>query len=64
MTAMGPRSAVPYVVLGIIALAVVWMLIASGLATDILRYRKDIVYLIKQHLVLVSVSGSLAIVTC
>ena len=33
-------------------------LVASGLWNDILRYRKDIVYLIKQHLVLVGISGS------
>src|SRR5260221_12946454 len=51
----------PYLVLGAIALAVAWLLFASGLAADILRYRKDIVYLTKQHLVLVGISGSCAI---
>jgi len=34
----------------------------SGLGTDILRYKKDILYLSKQHLFLVAISGSLAIV--
>jgi len=57
------RSLVPYAVLGAIALLIGWLLVASGLWTDILRYRKDIVYLVKQHLVLVGVSGSLAIVS-
>jgi len=56
------RSVMPYAVLGLIALAIVWALIATGLWTDILRYRKDIVYLSKQHLVLVGISGGLAIV--
>jgi len=55
------RSAVPYLVLGGIAVAIAWGLHASGLGADILRYRKDIFYLLKQHLVLVGVSGSLAI---
>ena len=54
-------SAVPYLVLGGIAVAIAWGLHASGLGADILRYRKDIFYLLKQHLVLVGVSGSLAI---
>ena len=59
-----PRgSLMPPLVLGAIALAIAWGLVASGLAADILRYRKDIVYLVRQHLVLVGVSGSLAIVT-
>ena len=58
-----PHSMLPYVVLAGIALAIVWVLAASGLWTDILRYRKDIIYLTKQHLVLVAVSGSAAIVT-
>ena len=49
--------------LGIIALAIVWGLVATGVWNDILKYRKDIVYLTKQHLVLVGVSGSAAIVT-
>jgi len=57
------RSMLPYVVLGVIALAIVWGLVATGVWNDILKYRKDIVYLTKQHLVLVSVSGSAAIVT-
>src|SRR3984893_9066179 len=56
------RSSLPYVVLGAIALLLAWGLYASGLATDILRYKKDIVYLARQHLVLVAISGSLAIV--
>ncbi len=51
----------PYVVLGTIALAIAWGLVASGLATDMMRYRKDVIYLFKQHLVLVAVSGSAAI---
>lgn len=57
------RSMLPYAVLGAIALAIVWALVASGLWNDILRYRKDIAYLTKQHLVLVATSGSAAIVT-
>ena len=57
------RSALPPLVLGAIALAIAWGLYASGLATEILGYKKDIVYLTKQHLVLVGISGSLAIVT-
>ncbi len=57
------HSMLPYAVLAGIALVVVWVLVASGLWTDILRYRKDIIYLTKQHLVLVSVSGGAAIVT-
>ena len=62
-TATAPgRSSLPYVVLGAIALAIAWGLYASGLATDILRYKKDILYLSRQHLVLVAISGSLAIV--
>jgi len=56
------RSRMPYVVLAGIALAIATGLWASGLGADILRYRKDIVYLTKQHLVLVAVSGSAAIV--
>ena len=59
----GQRSLLPYVVLGGIALAMVWALVATGLWTDILKYRKDILYLTKQHLVLVAISGSAAIVT-
>jgi osmoprotectant transport system permease protein len=56
-------SLMPYAVLGAIVLAIAAALIASGLWTDMLRYRKDVVYLIKQHLVLVGISGSLAIVS-
>ena len=61
--ALAPRSKLPYVVLGAIALAIALGLYASGLAAEILRYRKDIVYLTKQHLVLVAISGSAAIVS-
>ena len=61
--ALTPRSKMPYVVLGGIALAIVVGLYASGLAAEILRYRKDIVYLTKQHLVLVAISGSAAIIS-
>lgn len=57
------RSMLPYIVLGIIALAIVWGLVATGVWNDMLKYRKDIVYLLKQHLVLVAVSGSAAIVS-
>jgi osmoprotectant transport system permease protein len=57
------RSRLPYWVLLGIVLAIAWGLVASGLATDILQYRKDIVYLTKQHLVLVAISGSAAIVS-
>src|SRR2546423_5714972 len=56
------RSSLPYIVLGAMALAIAWGLYTSGLATDILRYKKDILYLSRQHLVLVAISGSLAIV--
>ena len=56
------RSQLPYWVLLALALAIAWGLYASGLGGDILRYRKDIVYLTKQHLVLVAISGSVAIV--
>ncbi|HSS69787.1 MAG TPA: ABC transporter permease [Casimicrobiaceae bacterium] len=56
-------SRLPYWVLLGIALAIAWGLYASGLGADILRYRKDIVYLTKQHLVLVAISGSAAIIT-
>ncbi len=55
------RSMLPYVVLGAIAVAIAWGLYASGLASDMMRYRKDVLYLFKQHLVLVAVSGSAAI---
>ena len=61
--ALAPRSKLPYVVLGGIALAIALGLYASGLAAEILRYKKDIVYLTKQHLVLVAISGSAAIVS-
>ena len=60
--AAASRSQLPYWVLLGIALAIAWGLYASGLSDDILRYRKDIVYLTKQHLVLVAISGSAAIV--
>jgi len=56
------RSRLPYWVLLGIALAIAWGLYASGLGADMLRYRKDIVYLTKQHLVLVAISGSAAII--
>ena len=56
------RSRMPYAVLAGIALAIAAGLWASGLGADILHYKKDIVYLTKQHLVLVAVSGSAAIV--
>lgn len=55
------RSLLPFVVLGCVALVIVWGLVASGMWNDILKHRKDITYLIKQHLVLVGVSGALAI---
>jgi len=57
------RSPAPFLVLGGIVLVLVWLLVASGMWDDVLRYRKDIVYLTRQHLVLVGVSGGLAIVT-
>ena len=56
------RSKLPHLVLAGIALAITIALWASGLGADIVGYRKDIVYLTKQHLVLVAVSGSAAIV--
>jgi len=56
------RSRMPYLVLLCFALAIAWGLYASGLGVDILRYRKDIVYLTKQQLVLVASSGSAAII--
>jgi len=62
-TVIAPRSKMPYLVLAGIALAIAWGLYASGLATEILGYRKDIIYLTKQHLVLVAISGGAAIVT-
>jgi osmoprotectant transport system permease protein len=62
-TVIAPHSKMPYVVLGGIALAIAVGLYASGLATEILGYRKDIIYLTKQHLVLVAISGGAAIVT-
>ena len=57
------RSSLPYVVLAVIALAIAGGLYASGLLADVLRYRKDVVYLLRQHLLLVGISGSLAIAT-
>jgi len=62
-TALAPRSKLPHVVLATIALAIAAALWRSGLGAEILGYKKDIVYLTKQHLVLVAVSGSAAIVT-
>ena len=59
----GQRSMMPYVVLGAIALAIVWLLIATGLWNDMLKFRKDVLYLSKQHLVLVGISGAAAIVS-
>jgi len=56
-------STLPYVVLAVIALAIGVGLYASGLASEMLRYKKDVLYLLRQHLILVGVSGSLAIVT-
>ena len=56
-------SALPYVVLATIALAIGVGLYATGLGSEILGYRKDILYLLRQHLMLVALSGSLAIVT-
>jgi osmoprotectant transport system permease protein len=52
----------PFVVLGLLALAIGWGLYVSGLAVEILRYKSEVLYLLKQHLVLVGISGSLAIV--
>jgi osmoprotectant transport system permease protein len=60
-TAAASRSQLPYWVLLGIALVIAWGLYASGLSGDILSYRKDIVYLTKQHLMLVAISGSAAI---
>jgi osmoprotectant transport system permease protein len=57
------HDAFPYLVLGALALAILVALIASGMGAEILRYRKDIVYLTRQHLMLVAISGSAAIVT-
>jgi len=57
------RSKLPYLVLGAIAVAIACLLWATGLGADILRYRKDILYLTRQHLVLVAISGSAAIVS-
>ena len=55
------RSRMPYLVLAGIAVAIAAGLWASGLGAEILNYRKDIIYLTKQHVVLVAVSGSAAI---
>ena len=62
-TALAPRSKLPYVVLAMIALTIAAALWRSGLGAEILGYGKDIIYLTKQHLVLVAISGSAAIVT-
>ena len=59
----GQRSMMPYVVLGAIALAIVWLLIATGLWNDMLKFRKDVLYLSKQHLILVGISGAAAIIS-
>ena len=61
-TVVATRSRMPYLVLAGIAVAIAAGLWTSGLGADVLRYRKDIVYLTKQHVVLVAVSGSAAIV--
>src|ERR1700704_4371523 len=61
-TVSASRSSMPLVVLGLLALAIGWGLYVSGLAAEILRYKSEILYLLKQHLVLVGISGSLAIV--
>ena len=61
--AIASQSRSPYWALAGIAVAIVWGLYASGLGEDILRYRKDIVYLTRQHLALVASSGSAAIVS-
>jgi len=61
-TALAPRSKLPYVVLATIAVAIAFALWRSGLGAEMLGYKKDIVYLTKQHLVLVAVSGTAAIV--
>ena len=61
--AMPNRSPLPYLLFAGAALALAWGLVASGLFADILRFQKDIWYLLKQHLVLVGVSGALAIVS-
>ena len=57
------RSVLPYVVLGAIALGILVLLVITGTWNDMLKFRKDIAYLTRQHLVLVAVSGSAAIVT-
>jgi osmoprotectant transport system permease protein len=57
------RSALPYVALLVIGSLIFLALYASGLLSDIARYRKDIVYLLRQHIMLVAISGSLAIAT-
>ena len=61
-TALASRSKLPYIVLATIAVALALALWRSGLGSEILGYRKDIVYLTKQHLVLVAISGSAAII--
>lgn len=51
----------------IIAIVVIFALgvlvAATGLLTEILQYKRDIIYLTKQHIVLVLVSGGLAVAT-
>lgn len=56
------RSFFPYVVLGVIGLVVLWVLVATGTWNDMLKFRKDIAYLTRQHVLLVAISGSAAIV--
>jgi len=56
-------SALPYLVLIAIAFAIGGALYVTGLGTEILGYKKDILYLLRQHLMLVGLSGSLAIVS-
>jgi osmoprotectant transport system permease protein len=56
-------SALPYVTLALIAMAIGIGLYVSGIAAEIVGYKKDILYLLRQHLMLVGVSGSLAIIT-
>lgn len=57
------RSVLPLVTLAAIGLAIAWALVATGTWTDMMRWRKDILYLTPQHLMLVGISGGAAIVT-
>ena len=56
-------SGLPYFVLAAIAIAIALGLYLSGLGVEILGYKKDILYLLQQHLMLVGISGTLSIVT-